>query len=349
MVRWPFTEPARGVDMASNGAGDGPTIECKENGPYLVRGLGGLTGPAGEPIQAKPVMALCRCGGSANKPFCDGTHAKNGFSGERLSGGSIDRRDTLAGAAIAWQQVSDLFHAAARNEAEEAPHQVRIAAAGFVFKHIETDPQVLVYSSPSANEAIAAADVVLAVGTSIGETTQYGSHHHWEKGNQDRKWIYIERDPANIGVNRPIDVPLIGDLTDVLPQLAEALEQSGGRSMVAALTSWRQRLEAERTALIESAPDTDPIHPGRMIAEATSVLPDDCVIVRDGGCTSLWELGYHVIKSRDYLWPSKFGHLGAGLPYALGAQLAVGDARRVCLITGDSAFQFHISEIETAV
>ena len=86
--------------MASDATGDGPTIECKENGPYIVKGLDELTGPAGDRVPAKPVMALCRCGGSASKPFCDGTHAKIGFSGERLSDGSNDRRDTYAGKAI---------------------------------------------------------------------------------------------------------------------------------------------------------------------------------------------------------------------------------------------------------
>jgi len=79
---------------------DGPTIECKENGPYIVKGLDELTGPAGDRVPAKPVMALCRCGGSARKPFCDGAHAKNGFSGERLSDGSKGRRETYVGKAI---------------------------------------------------------------------------------------------------------------------------------------------------------------------------------------------------------------------------------------------------------
>ena len=86
--------------MANDGTGDGPTIECRENGPYIVKGLGQLTGPTGEPIAAKPVMALCRCGASKNKPFCDGSHAKNGFSGKRLSDGSQDSRDTYVGKAI---------------------------------------------------------------------------------------------------------------------------------------------------------------------------------------------------------------------------------------------------------
>lgn len=81
-------------------ADDKPSIECKENGPYLVKGLKTLTDAHGGAIPAKPVMALCRCGGSASKPFCDGTHAKNGFSGERLSDGANDRRDSYAGKAI---------------------------------------------------------------------------------------------------------------------------------------------------------------------------------------------------------------------------------------------------------
>jgi len=69
------------------------TIECRPNGPYLVKGLERLDGPAGEPLKAEPVMALCRCGGSSNKPYCDATHKKNGFSGARVAGGPADKMD----------------------------------------------------------------------------------------------------------------------------------------------------------------------------------------------------------------------------------------------------------------
>lgn len=79
---------------------DSPTITCKPDGPYLVNGLETLRDSRGEPIAATPVMALCRCGGSARKPFCDGTHRKNGFSGARLSDGSADRRESYVGAGI---------------------------------------------------------------------------------------------------------------------------------------------------------------------------------------------------------------------------------------------------------
>jgi CDGSH-type Zn-finger protein len=71
-----------------------PTIECKLNGPYLVRNLESLRDGRGERIETKPVMALCRCGGSGSKPFCDGTHQKNGFSGAQLADRSADKRES---------------------------------------------------------------------------------------------------------------------------------------------------------------------------------------------------------------------------------------------------------------
>jgi CDGSH-type Zn-finger protein len=59
-----------------------PTIVCKPDGPYVVTGLAQLVNSRGEPIEAKATMSLCRCGGSANKPFCDGTHWSVKFADE---------------------------------------------------------------------------------------------------------------------------------------------------------------------------------------------------------------------------------------------------------------------------
>jgi thiamine pyrophosphate-dependent acetolactate synthase large subunit-like protein len=78
-------------------------------------------------------------------------------------------------------------------------------------------------------------------------------------------------------------------------------------------------------------------------------LPADAVIVRDGGSVSIFTSAFGQITPRDVLWCQNFGHLGTGLPHAIGAQLAVGDRRRVVLISGDSSFLFHVSELETAV
>ena len=76
-----------------------PTIECTPNGPYLVKNLK-IEILARRRPPTTPVIALCRCGGSANKPFCDGTHKRNGFSSARLSDGSAERRDDYRGRRI---------------------------------------------------------------------------------------------------------------------------------------------------------------------------------------------------------------------------------------------------------
>ena len=57
-----------------------PTIECLPNGPYFVKQLATLHNARGGALTVQPVMALCRCGGSATKPFCDGTHKLVGFT-----------------------------------------------------------------------------------------------------------------------------------------------------------------------------------------------------------------------------------------------------------------------------
>ena len=69
-----------------------PSITPRPGGPFLVEGLEALTNQKG-PIEAKPRMSLCRCGESANKPFCDGTHAKIGFSSATQEGRVEDKRE----------------------------------------------------------------------------------------------------------------------------------------------------------------------------------------------------------------------------------------------------------------
>ena len=205
------------------------------------------------------------------------------------------------------------------------------------------------YASPAGIEAVAAADLVIAIGTEIGEPLHYGRGRHWAKGNTDRKWIYIERDPTAIGVNRPIDAPLVGDLRDVVPQLTAAVAPLGLKPP-AQLEAW-SKAQGELAAMMFAAVPTRamPVHPARFAMEATRVLPKDVVLVRDGGSVSTFVAAYSQLRPRDVLWCQNFGHLGTGLPHAIGAQLAVGDTRRVVLITGDSSFLFHISELETAV
>ena len=75
-------------------------IESAPDGPYLVTHVETLTNHLGEPIPTTPTMALCRCGGSARKPFCDGTHARIGFIGAKDPNRVTDRRDSYPGVQV---------------------------------------------------------------------------------------------------------------------------------------------------------------------------------------------------------------------------------------------------------
>lgn len=77
-----------------------PSIEVLKDGPYMVRDLERFENSRGEAIETKPFMALCRCGQSANKPFCDSTHLKVGFSGDKQEGRVSDRLDDYEGKEI---------------------------------------------------------------------------------------------------------------------------------------------------------------------------------------------------------------------------------------------------------
>lgn len=76
---------------------DKPTITPRPNGPLLVKGLQHLRNSKGERLETRPTLALCRCGHSANKPFCDGTHSRVGFTDAYEADGSADRVDEYKG------------------------------------------------------------------------------------------------------------------------------------------------------------------------------------------------------------------------------------------------------------
>ncbi|MET0588794.1 MAG: thiamine pyrophosphate-binding protein, partial [Novosphingobium sp.] len=124
------------------------------------------------------------------------------------------------------------------------------------------------YSSAVGAEIASQSDVVLAIGTELGEALNYGRGHSWKPGNETRKWIYLERDANAMGVNRPIDVPLVGDLRDIVPQLNEDL--SGlGRTLPAQVADWASRRDAHKRSIEEYVPKTSmPIHPGLVPIEA---------------------------------------------------------------------------------
>jgi acetolactate synthase-1/2/3 large subunit len=202
--------------------------------------------------------------------------------------------------------------------------------------------------SVAAVEAVVSSDLCVALGTELGEPVHYGRTRHWAQNDANRKWIYVEQDPMAIGVNRQIDVPLVGDLRGVVPQLVEALADSP-RSPSADLERWIKQDADQLAELAETAPTgRTPVHPARFVVEATKAFPSDGIMARDGGATVIFQWTYSLAKPRDVIWNQNFGHLGTGLPYAIGASVAEGCKRPVMLLTSDSSFLFHIAELETA-
>lgn len=86
--------------MTPEGKNDRPAIACSENGPFIVKRLERLRNSKGETLATRATIALCRCGHSSKKPFCDGTHAKVGFSSVRESDKDIQRRKDYVGKRI---------------------------------------------------------------------------------------------------------------------------------------------------------------------------------------------------------------------------------------------------------
>ncbi|MFD6399167.1 thiamine pyrophosphate-binding protein [Nocardia sp. NPDC060249] len=202
--------------------------------------------------------------------------------------------------------------------------------------------------SAAAIDAVVKSDLCLAIGTELGEPVHYGRGRHWVANEANRKWILVEQDPEAIGVNRSVDVPLVGDLRAIVPQLVEALRETP-RTPTPELAGWIEQDAAQLAELAETAPSgMSPVHPARLIVEATQAFPADGIMVRDGGATTIFGWTYSQAKPHDVMWNQNFGHLGTGLPYAVGAGVADGGKRPMMLITGDSSFQFHIAELETA-
>ena len=207
-------------------------------------------------------------------------------------------------------------------------------------------------------EAVVESDLCLALGTELGEPSHYGRGRHWQANEANRKWIYVQQDPTAIGVNRPIDVPLVGDLRAVVPQLVRALKDSP-RQDNGKLAAYVERDARQIAALAEdSLTKSDgsgevPIHTARFVVEATKAFPEDGILIRDGGATVIFQWTYSQCKPHDVIWNQNYGHIGTGLPYATGAMLAdraaTGRKHPAMLLTSDSSFLFHVAELEVAV
>jgi acetolactate synthase-1/2/3 large subunit len=195
------------------------------------------------------------------------------------------------------------------------------------------------------------ADVVLAVGTRLGELNMWGKPPMWGEPEKQRL-IQIDTEPTHIGLNRPVDVALVGDAKLILSQLLEAIKTlTPKRDVPPKIAEFRSVQNEWQKELDDAIADMErnPMLTGQILHVCNEFFPDDAIMIMDGGNTTLWSIHYHIARAqRSVVYSMNYGHLGTGLPYAIGAKLAHPD-RPVYCVTGDSAFGFNIQELETAV
>jgi acetolactate synthase-1/2/3 large subunit len=196
------------------------------------------------------------------------------------------------------------------------------------------------------------ADVVLTVGSRIGETDWWGKAPNW-RAPAEQKMIQVDVDEETLGVNKPVDLAVIADAKAFLRRLYERLARERSRVPAARAEALARyaRLIAEERAKLDAplAKDGAPIHPAHVARIAQQVFPEDTAWVFDGGNTAIWANFYHQARRpRTVLSTFKFGMLGAGVGQAVGAATAR-PGRPVCCLIGDGAMGMQVQEIETAV
>ena len=205
----------------------------------------------------------------------------------------------------------------------------------------------------SYRTAASEADVILSLGCKWDYSIFYGAPPIW---NQDQKIIQVDIDPKEIGKNRPISVSIIGDCKAVINQLLNEMEKNLTKSKLTEWSEWNNYLqEIRRNQLSNNLKILEskklPMKPERLVYELFSFIPEDTQIVLDGGDIVVFSykfINHKPRPPRSTFFPISMGHLGVGIPYAIGVKMAKPEKIVVCL-TGDGSFMFNIQELETAV
>jgi acetolactate synthase-1/2/3 large subunit len=197
------------------------------------------------------------------------------------------------------------------------------------------------------------ADVVLCLGSRLGETDWWGKAPYWRHPSE-QQMIQVDIDGHILGANKPAALPVLADVKLFLAALAVELEGRRGRMNLDArrrqVAKYRETVRKEREKLDEKLTDMAvPMNPAHIAHVCQQVFPEGTTVVADGGNTAVWAMFFHEMRVPNTLLSTfKFGMLGAGVAQALGAAIARPD-KPVCCIIGDGAMGFHPQEIETAV
>jgi acetolactate synthase-1/2/3 large subunit len=199
--------------------------------------------------------------------------------------------------------------------------------------------------TPETRAVVDQADLIVFVGCRAGSVTTERWRH---PAPGKAKVIHLDVDPAVLGANYPVDVPLVGDAKLALAALNETLASLNRPLQASTVQQAKERKFEKFQALAQS--EDKPIKPERLVAEVIKTLDPDAVIVVDAGTPCPYFSAYYPARrtGRRFFSNRAHGALGYSLSAAIGAHFARPDVKCVAVM-GDGSFGFTCGELETLV
>ena len=200
-----------------------------------------------------------------------------------------------------------------------------------------------------ANNAMQNCDVLLAVGARFDDRV-IGNTKHFAQN--ERKIIHVDIDPSSISKRVKVDIPIVGDVKDVLTELISMIRESSTRPDAGALAAWWDTIEGwrKRDCLKYSMGSGDVIKPQYVVETLWNMTKDaDTYITSDVGQHQMWAAQYYRFdEPRRWINSGGLGTMGVGIPYAMGIKLAKPQSEVFC-ITGEGSVQMNIQELSTCL
>jgi len=193
------------------------------------------------------------------------------------------------------------------------------------------------HGTPVANYAVTEADLLIGLGVRFDDRVTSAV----EKFAPKAKIIHLDIDPAEIGKNVSVDVPIVGDLRLVLTGMLEKLEEKKH-------PEWLERIkELRREHPLQYGNDSK-LRPQYVMQKLGEITNNRAIVTTDVGQHQMWAAQfYRFARPRSFLTSGGLGTMGYGFPAAIGAQMADPDAL-VISVTGDGSFQMSMAELATA-
>ncbi|MGZ3237420.1 MAG: acetolactate synthase 3 catalytic subunit [Burkholderiaceae bacterium] len=196
-----------------------------------------------------------------------------------------------------------------------------------------------------ANMAMQHSDVMIAIGARFDDRV-IGNPKHFS--SNPRKIIHIDIDPSSISKRVKVDVPIVGNVKDVLQELLSQLDAAETKPNATALADWWKQINQWRERECLKYPTSNEvIKPQSVVEKVWQITNGDAFITSDVGQHQMWAAQYYKFdKPRRWINSGGLGTMGVGLPYAMGVQMANPDATVAC-ITGEASIQMCIQELAT--